>query len=107
MESPEMQVDGIRVIFSKCHCGIAPTEADARKKIAELKFACGYCKEPVLLTHVQMMDHSDGPGGTMWSAAWNTEPTIEMGSYRDLADQRKVVHVRCWEKIFGEKIRTA
>ncbi len=100
----EIQVDGIPVIFEKCHCGAIPTEADARKSLKERVTLCSYCKEPIKLTHLQMMSHSDGPGGSTWSGSWNTEPSIDVGSYSQLGAFSKRVHVRCWEKIFGEKL---
>lgn len=100
----EIQVDGIPVSFEKCHCGAVPTEDDARKSIKERTSLCGYCKEPIKITYLQMQDHRSGPSGNTWSGSWGREPFIEMGSYSQLGDYRKEVHPRCWEKIFGEKL---
>lgn len=100
----EMKVDGVLVSFEKCHCGVTPTEVDARETLKDKGQLCGYCKEPIKVTHLQMMEHRPGPKGNAWSCGWSGDPCIEMGSYSQLGDYRKVVHPGCWEKIFGEKL---
>ena len=102
----EIHVDGIPVTFEKCHCGLVPTEADARKAIKERETLCGYCKEPIKVTNVQLMTHriDRSDGSTFWDACWNMEPSLDIGSYSQLGALSKRIHIRCWEKIFGEKL---
>jgi hypothetical protein len=100
--SSVLKINDVEVLIPRCHCGAAPTEADALKSIKEREVPCSYCKEPIKLTHLDMGSHEVRGDVSSWCGSWSTEPSVDVGTY-NRGTVPKRVHVRCWEKIFNEK----
>lgn len=99
----EINVNGTEVTLLKCHCGKVPQMADVQKSLEDWKRDCGYCKEPIKITHLSLGDHNVPNGVDSWSGSCNYEPSMTVGSLMD-GTPHKRIHKQCWEKIFGEKL---
>lgn len=100
----EIRINGVKITMTACHCGAQPTEIDAARAIEEYQQSCHYCKEPILMTSLMLSRHDMVDGKSRWDGSWQTEPSVYVSDgHGGFVNTQKRLHVRCWEKIFGEK----